>query len=114
MLHMRYICYMSAYYGLIKPLYHIKCIRTVIKGIKLARVNALSAIRIRCTPPLNPSQNLVHPPKHESEFCAHTPKPQSEFSAPPPKPQSESGAPPLQKTHYPPYRRVGGGGCSGY
>ena len=46
MLHMGYICHRSAYYGLFKPLYHIKCIRTAIKGLILAR--------ILCTPPLLP------------------------------------------------------------
>ena len=42
---MGYICHRSAYYGLFKPLYHIKCIRTAIKGIILARANARSADR---------------------------------------------------------------------
>ena len=101
MLHMRYICYMSGYYGLIKPLYHIKCIRTVIKGIKLARVNALSAIRIRCTPP-KPQSEFGAPPKHESEFCAHTPKPQSEFSAPPLNLSQNPVHPPPENTLPPP------------
>ena len=78
MLHMGYICHRSAYYGLFKPLYHIKCIRTAIKGIILARANARSADR-------------------RSEFGAHPPKPQSESGAPP-KPESEFGAPPLPQS----------------
>ena len=39
------ICGIYAYYGLIKPLYHIKCIRTVIKCIILARANGRSVDR---------------------------------------------------------------------
>ena len=101
MLHMGYICHRSAYYGLFKPLYHIKCIRTAIKGIILARANARSADRRSefGAPPLNPSQNPVHPPpKPQSEFGAPPLNPSQNSVHPPPKPQSESGAPPLPVT----------------
>ena len=67
---------MSAYYIIIKPLYHFKCTRTVIKGTLLARSNAPAADRRseKRPPPLNPNQKNVHPP----------PKTESEYRPPPP------------------------------
>ena len=46
------ICYRSAYYIIIKPLYHIKCIISAIKGTRARRIG---------------DQKIIHPPKTQSE-----------------------------------------------
>jgi len=62
------ICHRSAYCILIKPLYHIKCIRTVIKGILLVTANAGAAVNradfhvLKFCPPLTSMHSNFVPP----------------------------------------------------
>jgi len=64
MLHMGFICHRSAYYGLIKPLYHNKCITTVIKVIILERANPHSADRrLESSAPPKPQSESHDPSK---------------------------------------------------